>query len=137
MKHFVIYTAAACIFLLTSCTKEVVTQPALAPHDLSGQWNAYGYYDFSGLVPIEVIEITKTDNNYFTATKIWGDNAVPTGQVTWHGRYDQNPFPVKIITGDGKTLSSADAEIEVQSPDVMVIKGTTLTLIRRTDIIVP
>ena len=88
-----------------SCEKnlENPTNQLLYPYSnsLCGVWLGYGYmcvdtYGHPELVPLEIILIEDLGNSFIRATKIIGDECVPTGEITWQGNYTQNPFDVEL-----------------------------------------
>jgi len=122
-----------CIVSLLSCTKSVdIQEPERT--DLTGIWNAYGYIDFSGYVPLEIIEITKTGTDYYTALKIMGDNGVPTGTVTWQGKLDGGINTVDFTLGSGNgNYKTVPVSLEIKTYDLMEIKAYGLIFVRRLD----
>jgi len=71
--------------------------------NITGLFNAYRYQDFDpGFVPLEVMDIQYNETtNEIVATKFLGDDAVPTGKVTFRGYYTSNIFDVDLTLGNG------------------------------------
>ena len=82
MKKQLFIPVLCCLALFLSCTKDRNPDFIQEQWDFSGMWNAYGYTDLSGWVPIEVIEIVKTGYQEYSAYKRVGDNAVRSGVRT-------------------------------------------------------
>ncbi len=122
-----------CIVSFLSCTKSIdIQEPERT--DITGIWNAYGFQDLSGYVPLEIIEISKNETNEYTALKIMGDNGVPTGTVTWKGTIDGGINTVEMTFGNGRgDFITMPVQLEIKTYDWLEIKNFGLIFIRRTD----
>lgn len=134
------YLIAAVLFVLLfnmGCVEKVRIVPEkpvdLTKVDLTGYWNGYRYFDFNGLVPLEIIKVVRIDSNYHVATKILGDLAVPTGYVTWEGAYTGNPFNVLINTGDGNSTSFVSSSLKVVNENLLEEQNLKVYFVRRVD----
>lgn len=96
MKKLILFISILCII---SCEKDLENQQNiplnLYSNNLCGIWFGYGYM-CSELVPLEIILIEDLGNSFIKATKIVGDDCVPSGEITWQGSYTQNPFDVEL-----------------------------------------
>jgi len=122
------------LFIGIGCTKDRNPHFVDDDWDFSGKWNAYGYTDFSGWVPIEVIEIKKTGLHEYSAYKLVGDNGVRSGERTWVGDLNTNPAKIKVTVSNGTTISYMDSELVIKSPNHLAIeKWSKITYVRRTE----
>jgi hypothetical protein len=71
-------TLSALLILVLGCKTK-------SKYDLTGTWNGYGYYCFTGEPIQESIKVTQKDDSVF-AIKIKGDDCVGDGELTWKGK---------------------------------------------------
>jgi hypothetical protein len=142
--HVIILFALALV--LNACTKEIAgpatTNGDILATDLSGYWNAYGYTDQLGLVPLEIIKIERSasDQTWYTAWKIVGDNSVPGGMITWEGAFISNPFYVTYTGWNGSAFTKVGAILNATDANTIVTEGQPfgmVTYTRRSDGYIP
>tara|TARA_R110001592_G_C12799538_1_gene716828 strand:- start:16 stop:570 length:555 start_codon:yes stop_codon:yes gene_type:complete len=93
--------------------------------DLCGIWFGYGY-SCGGPIPVEVIQIQNMGNSLIKATKIIGDDCVCSGDVTWEGIYNSNPFNVLLYLGGGCGVNfpmgeNGNLSIELITPNRIIL----------------
>lgn len=134
MKHVNIILILFLLSFSWSCTKDRNPDFIEEQWDFSGMWNAYGYSDKGGWVPIEVIEIIKTSNNHYIAYKRIGDNSVRSGSKTWEGSFTSNPVFIKMTVLGNSGIQELDTELVVKSANVLAIeKFFNITYVRRVE----
>lgn len=121
---------------LLACTKDRTPEFVEKQVDFTGKWNAYGYTDYGGYVPLEIIEIIRRPNGEYVAYKVVGDNAVLSGQHTWRGRLDWDTNTVMFHFYGGPTRPTIEAPLDliVKSPNCLASdKGYLLSYVRRVE----
>lgn len=132
--HITPLLALLTLLLASSCKKEfepVPQQPAnLTAVDFTGEWNAYGYFSFTGPVALETARIERRSpgSGSYIATKIKGDDGVPGGVVTWYADIHSNPFTATCILGNGTTFHE-DPGVEFVIIDENTIKNTRYNIV--------
>lgn len=97
-KYTKILTAMLLLFVLIVPSANA-EQLKVMPSDLVGIWEAHGYY-CRDRQPVEIIEIT-VDEGYLTATKIKGDDCVPSGHKTWEGQMSEREISANFYLSSG------------------------------------
>lgn len=99
-RKFLFLTSFFCIVL--SLQKSAYAQRYI---NLSGIWLGEGYACYGPVEDPEIVNIEHFESSV-TVTKIEGDDCVTSGELTWRGVFDQNPFPVQVNVSDGPNSSS-------------------------------
>ena len=108
------------------------TQPA-APGSLAGTWMATGYTcPGSKLPPEEQIKITQYGTTV-TATKVVGDDCVPSGAMTWQGTVTGYSFPVQVQVSSGPRtpLYLRPATVTLTGPETLQVSAGWVLKYRR------
>ncbi len=121
MKHPLCHTGLrALIYPLTALVMIGLSAPIQAespipekPVDITGIWNANGYYCDAETPAQEKVQIEK-HGEVFSAIKLVGDNCIPAGYETFHWDTRQNVCQIIVLDSDS-TYAYASCIVEILS----------------------